>query len=248
MKRAFTLIELLVVIAIMAILAALLLPALIRSKLSAWRVDCVSNLHQLGVATLLYWDDNSGRCFQWSLGPANNGQLYWFGWLGNGSEGQRPLDLSAGVLYPYLAGSKVRLCPSLNYALAQFKLKGNAPACSYGYNALLAPGGSNPPCSSSRISRPGETALYADAVQINNFQAPASPANPMLEEWYYLDNPSVTSGASYYPHGHFRHGQRANVAFCDGHTAAEGMLPGSLDPKLPAQSVGRFRPELLVLP
>lgn len=69
--RAFTLTELLVVMGIIAILAALLLPTLGRSKMRAYNAACLSNLRQLGIATRLYSDDNQQRLPSAEILPTN---------------------------------------------------------------------------------------------------------------------------------------------------------------------------------
>lgn len=238
--RAFTLIELLIVIAIIGILAAMLLPALGRSKSAAQRIKCVGNLHQLGVATQMYWDDNCGNCFRYTS-PTNYGQSFWFGWIGPGPEGERPFDPTLGALWPYLEGRGVELCPSLNYALGQFKLKVRGAAYGYGYNIHLSAPPGKPATPLTKILRPSAIASLADAAQINTFQSPASPENPMLEEFYYVSTNRTESTA------HFRHTERANAVFCDGHVDAEKMEAGSLDENLPKQFVGRLRADILAL-
>jgi len=236
---AFTLVEMLVVIAIIAILATVLLPALMGSKESSRRARCAGNLHQFGLAAQMYWDDNGGNCFSYTFGVTNVGQIYWFGWIGPGAEGQRPFDATQGALFPYIQGRGIEICPSLNYALAQFKLKADGAADGYGYNMYLSAPLTQPPVNITHAKNPAELALLADAAQVNTFQAPASPSNPMLEEFYYVDN-TVRP-----PNGHFRHAQKANVLFCDAHVAPESFVPGSIDPNLPSQYVGRLRPEIL---
>jgi iron complex transport system substrate-binding protein len=243
--HAFTLVELLIVIAIIAILSAMLLPVLNKGKLSAQCGVCQGNLRELGLATQMYWNDNAGNSFAYTLGPTNNGVPYWFGWIANGTEGHRAFNLSLGALFPYMNGSDVRLCPSPVWNLPQFEPKGTNVIFSYGCNSFVFGGPRHSVLNAAKILHPADTIAFADAAEVNNFQAPASMVNPLFEEWYYVDLETNYGNPNNYPNTQFRHSQKANVTFADGHVDMERFVPGSIDPRLPSLLIGQLPPQLL---
>jgi len=145
--RAFTLIELLVVIAIIAVLAALLLPALSKAKLRAMSANCLSNQKQLALGWLMYVDDNQGRLvgFDPNVNPAT-GVLPWrTGTLPTpGSDFKLVLqnDFKAGGLYQYAPNVNVLHCPADRRALSPQVLNRPSPG-TFAWGSYSGSGGMN---------------------------------------------------------------------------------------------------------
>jgi prepilin-type N-terminal cleavage/methylation domain-containing protein/prepilin-type processing-associated H-X9-DG protein len=110
--RGFTLIELLVVIAIIAILAALLLPALAGAKSRAWRVQCAAQMRQLGFGFNMFADDHEDRYPAAGYGVSDTSQMAWDTWIHRYIGGTAPdADLiHAEVTTVYCP--KIEKCPA----------------------------------------------------------------------------------------------------------------------------------------
>ena len=238
--RAFTLTELLVVIAIIAVILAILLPVIQRTREQAWRAVCTHSLRQLSAAGAAYRGEHNGEFWKFRE-DRRDGTDWWFGFEPAASrgqpEGKRFLDLSRGPLGPYvIASGGVETDPAFLAFKPRHKAKFKNGNFGYGYNSLLGGGalGRGTLARQGGIERSSETVVFATCAQVNTFQEPASDSDPMIEEFYLLDDREVTV--------HFRFGGHALAAMADGSVQALAMDPSTLDNRMPEAQIGRFAP------
>ena len=208
----FTLIELLVVIAIIALLAGILFPVFSRARESARGAQCQSNLKQIGAASLMYaqdWDgvlpisDTNGKLWDYQLMPYLN-------YESNISEANKRNDYS------------IFHCPSgnANHAYVAYRSRG------YSYNqyiGLLLLGANNDTAILASIETPSNTLLAIDSInsaygaeeRMEGATFPTTGNAPWVNASARLDNVC------------YRHHERANVLFTDGHVKSCAKGPYS---------------------
>ncbi|MBP7050900.1 MAG: prepilin-type N-terminal cleavage/methylation domain-containing protein [Phycisphaerae bacterium] len=215
-RHAFTLIELLVVIAVIAILMAILMPALQRARGQGQRAACLSNCKQLGLAWTMYADENDDKIVNGAAGFSNLVNTTWAShanekawveqcWASDyGSGGQMPADnqkraIQAGALWPYVNQVNLYACPAgtrgemLTYAI-MFSM--NA-VC---YDWIRNVKGAHVKKRVEIRPNPVERVVFID----EGWVTPDAYAVYYLQEVWW-DDPPV------------RHGDGTNVSFADGH-------------------------------
>jgi prepilin-type N-terminal cleavage/methylation domain-containing protein/prepilin-type processing-associated H-X9-DG protein len=230
LRAGFTLIELLVVIAIIAILAALLLPALARAKDQAKKVNCMSNLHELQICWHLYSgdfaemlapnDDISTGVSNGSM--ANMDQLSW-------CEGQARFDtntinITRGLLYPYNKQVGIYHCPADISTVMDASDNPLPILRTRSYNMSQSVNGLG------NLPDPNESGIPVDVVQPCFFKTTDIQNPSPTRTFVFIDENEDTLWDSQfgYPMPNYeantwwdmpsnRHDQGANLSFADGH-------------------------------
>jgi prepilin-type N-terminal cleavage/methylation domain-containing protein/prepilin-type processing-associated H-X9-DG protein len=167
-KDAFSLIEFFVVIAIIAILAALLLPALSTAKARAYRVACLNNQRQLGIAWEMYSSEADDQLVVNFGGPSSRSPIT--SWAGNAAFDADPATFSGAALFPYVRGIQVYRCP----ADRSFVVGTSTPRLRsisfshYMHGEDFKPNfGADPVQKSTRIRHPSNTLTFIDEAAMS---------------------------------------------------------------------------------
>ena len=229
-------IELLVVIAIIAILAAMLLPALSKAKDKAQGAACLSNTRQFGLATIMYTDDYNSTFpnLWWTNGPYKNS-------LGLSCGGEW-LYTPASLVDKYNKNPRVWVCPKkkrgLNYTTAPGDFDPSITGfLSYGFNYLGVFGANQIQFKPTSVQRPSDVVTItecngstdptqiggsvgsglADAAWFDGFWAPTSFPSQTVA----TDSADGHGDENYRFQSQWRkHNQRVSITYVDGHSAA----------------------------
>jgi prepilin-type N-terminal cleavage/methylation domain-containing protein/prepilin-type processing-associated H-X9-DG protein len=225
---AFTLIELLVVIAIIAILAAMLLPALSKAKQRAQGIGCINNLKELTLAAQVYAVD-----FHDAIVPNTGGSLN--AWVQGGTVALNVTALPgatnvavirASLLYPYNQSVGIYVCPGDKVLLApanqprdrDYSLNGMMGA-NEGFGANVHPGiAENLKFTSIHAPGPSDASFFFDEQS----SASQSPTLTSIDDGYYAIDSGSGSQTTYNSQQwrnvpSSRHGNYGQVSFADGH-------------------------------